>query len=100
RSRAIPVAFPYTTVFRSEDGIDAGVTGAGGAGLGPGAGVVDDAAAAERTQDLVVRYGESTGVLEHGRLADLECARAGPGGIRALDRKSTRLNSSHGSTSY
>src|SRR2546429_3121747 len=74
--------FPYTTLFRS------GVAAAAAkAGIG-----VADRVIADVTHMQVAR-GERAGGLDVG--AGLPLAR-----LRRLDRKSTRLNSSHGYISY
>src|SRR5690348_17917736 len=72
--------FPYTTLFRSADAH---------------AGAVDGHDAAEGHGDLV-------GHERLGRLVDHERRRqpSGQPGHQPLDRKSTRLNSSHPSISY
>src|SRR3712207_8964573 len=73
--------FPYTTLFRSPQRLFVGVPG-------------------------VVQQGEDAGqVLEHGAVGHQlgrhpQDALAAEGEQRALDRKSTRLNSSHANISY
>src|SRR5687768_18336065 len=71
--------FPYTTLFRSElvEAVDAA--------RGPGAEDVDDKVAARRLECDAKRVGRRRCRARRGR---------------AGDRKSTRLNSSHGYISY
>src|SRR3712207_8070270 len=80
--------FPYTTLFRSPVGGAAGGVGAAGAdpgALGPGALDVG-------VDLLALRGGDQRAGL--GLLVE------GPAQADALDRKSTRLNSSHANISY
>src|SRR3712207_7096473 len=73
--------FPYTTLFRSDQGMAVDVAGfVGGEEEGGVGDLVGDAPALERVQ-----------MADPVLLA---------GGSRPLDRKSTRLNSSHANISY
>src|SRR3712207_8750144 len=87
--------FPYTTLFRSADRV------ARLAGVRPGLGDVGGRAGARRRHDeavvvlVVVRGLVVVGVLLERRRPLLVAAAR-----RALDRKSTRLNSSHANISY
>src|SRR3712207_8907825 len=74
--------FPYTTLFRSDGG---------GLGL----------EAAGRPVEAVVRAGPALRQRsEHSGGQPGEGTRGGPAGIEVVDRKSTRLNSSHANISY
>src|SRR5438128_3334008 len=73
-----PTRFPYTTLFRSD------AAGAGGGGTG--------AAAVATEPGAIVANSTATAVA-------VLFATIAPGSV-ATDRKSTRLNSSHGSNSY
>src|SRR2546422_8555302 len=76
--------FPYTTLFRSH---------AAGAGHEPGGGAELRREAAEAPRDC----GRALGFSGRGLGG---AARAAGGAPRRRDRKSTRLNSSHGYISY
>src|SRR5687768_17991075 len=86
--------FPYTTLFRSDAGAGVGKVNARGGGAGAQA---DPAGGpAERTQ-------AGDGALAGVGLAEGDAGAAGAGGVDETnepDRKSTRLNSSHGYISY
>src|SRR5438128_6843135 len=72
-----PTLFPYTTLFRSEQ---------------------DEARAPRRDLHVRRRFGEQAAALREDRGVDRQYAKA-PADVK-IDRKSTRLNSSHGSISY
>src|SRR5438270_2316657 len=76
--------FPYTTLFRSEETAVARLL------------VVDDERSMRELLSIVLRReGYDVTLAENGRTA-LECIDGGA----AVDRKSTRLNSSHSQISY
>src|SRR2546422_5581105 len=81
--------FPYTTLFRSERRVSRGVVGAVVA-VAP-RGFHEDHA------DLLGRHGEEVRERLPERVGTLG---AGPDRCAIRDRKSTRLNSSHGYISY
>src|SRR3712207_9572656 len=90
--------FPYTTLFRSEDvarpvGVHDVAEAGADQGQGPerrrGVGVIGGQDRAKRDGGGAVAGGEAFPVV--GVL---------PGGAEELDRKSTRLNSSHANISY
>src|SRR3712207_8137950 len=74
--------FPYTTLFRSLSDLCAGLTG--GLGVAPGANIGEDTAVFEPVHGSAPKYAGQN--------------RANP--LATLDRKSTRLNSSHANISY
>src|SRR5207249_6428876 len=80
--------FPYTTLFRSPARL---ARGGGAAGAAPGAAGVRDLLPGAGGE-----YGCGGGVPDRSRGVRARARRRGG----ALDRKSTRLNSSHVSTSY
>src|SRR3712207_7268300 len=73
--------FPYTTLFRSHAPLEDLRRGAGGVGAGRG---------------RQVQREQAPGVDGRGRALHAQRADA----LRLLDRKSTRLNSSHANISY
>src|SRR5689334_24131758 len=77
--------FPYTTLFRSD----------GGQGTCRGT----DQAGHDTRRDAMARHGAALVVMGAPDQSDV-CPRADGRKISALDRKSTRLNSSHSSISY
>src|SRR5207245_3284509 len=95
-----PTPFPYTTLFRSADvGLRADVAGQG---AGSTTAAVDATAS---TGIIVAAWHRSAGALRRsGSFQPGRCPyRVLRNAIRAFlsaDRKSTRLNSSHGSISY
>src|SRR5437870_10914000 len=72
--------FPYTTLFRSA--------------------LIDAARARDHGASATLIGGASPGGYVRQRLADSGLARVAPTGASHLDRKSTRLNSSHVAISY
>src|SRR3712207_8854425 len=72
--------FPYTTLFRSHD--------------------ADDAARRLHPPRVTSRGSDHPEPRAPGRVARAPCPPAGPLVPRAVDRKSTRLNSSHANISY
>src|SRR5690625_6898681 len=68
--------FPYTTLFRSADGVDTGICAAD---------------RARTVQAAVARDAKPSDLVQPGHIFPLKAAR---------DRKSTRLNSSHVARSY
>src|SRR5204862_7800526 len=88
----ISTLFPYTTLFRS---LECGGVGGGLGGLGVAGGVVGGGVEAVVAVD---------GLAVAGRDCVIEAGAAVGVGVRegeaALDRKSTRLNSSHVEISY
>src|SRR5690348_17469484 len=84
--------FPYTTLFRSNlDGIATGVGNLGGVALRMGR-LDDGERLIAESLRLFARVGDVLGITD-----DLEHAAEA---AAQRDRKSTRLNSSHPSTSY
>src|SRR2546430_9636293 len=81
--------FPYTTLFRSEEGGDVALA------LERGAGGLDEGDGELRGHDLRER-----GLAEPGRAGEQDVVERLPAPSRRLDRKSTRLNSSHSQISY
>src|SRR3712207_6883098 len=82
--------FPYTTLFRSPDGCDSG-------GAEPAGDVIPDAELGGDAHEM--HQLERCGEQDRVELARCELA----GGLferSAVDRKSTRLNSSHANISY
>src|SRR5438128_8764907 len=83
RPPASSTLFPYTTLFRSWVLLAAGDT----------AGALREATAAADREDVTAKHPVTPGELLPARELEGDL-------LLALDRKSTRLNSSHGSISY